>query len=234
MKAQAVAAYTYHKYYESRGTYKSVSILPASSINQSVKNAVSQILGVAIYYNNSPILATYTASTGGGTASAKDVWGTNIPYLVSVESKYDSQASKGYYQSTKSFTEAEVRQIIEGNTNITLSDNPSNWFTFLSAEQGGVLDGNYIGKMLIDGNSKYINNSGKSVTITGRVIRENLFNLRSAKFEIAFNNGVFNFITYGYGHGVGFSQIGASLYEKNEGWTYDQILKHYYTGVEVK
>jgi len=234
MKAQAVAAYTYHKYYESRGSYKAVNVLPMSSINQSVKNAVSQVLGICIYYNNSPILATYSAATGGATASAKDVWGTGIPYLVSVESKYDNLASSAYYNSTKTFSEEQVRQIIEDNTNITLSNNPLNWFTFLGADQGGILDGNYIGKMLIDGNSSYVNNSGKTVTITGRVIRENLFNLKSSKFEIAYNNGTFIFTTYGYGHGVGLSQIGANLYSTNEGWTYDQILKHYFTGVEVK
>ena len=37
----------------------------------------------------------------------------------------------------------------------------------------------------------------------------------------------------GYGHGVGMSQYGAEAMAKN-GYTYDQIIKHYYTGVEIK
>jgi stage II sporulation protein D len=36
----------------------------------------------------------------------------------------------------------------------------------------------------------------------------------------------------GWGHGVGMSQYGALGYAQ-DGWTYDQILGHYYTGVEL-
>ncbi|MEG1578959.1 MAG: hypothetical protein RR336_09370 [Oscillospiraceae bacterium] len=35
-----------------------------------------------------------------------------------------------------------------------------------------------------------------------------------------------------YGHGVGMSQYGANVMAKN-GAGYEEILKHYYTGVEV-
>jgi len=37
----------------------------------------------------------------------------------------------------------------------------------------------------------------------------------------------------GWGHGVGLSQWGAYGYAK-KGWTYDNILKHYYTGITLK
>ena len=36
----------------------------------------------------------------------------------------------------------------------------------------------------------------------------------------------------GWGHGVGMSQYGA-LGFANEGWTYDRILAHFYTGAEL-
>ena len=39
--------------------------------------------------------------------------------------------------------------------------------------------------------------------------------------------------TKGYGHGVGMSQYGALGMAKN-GYTYEQILKHYYTDTEIK
>lgn len=45
------------------------------------------------------------------------------------------------------------------------------------------------------------------------------------------NTVVFN--GKGWGHGVGMSQYGAKSMAEN-GYTYDQILKHYYTGIEVK
>ncbi len=46
------------------------------------------------------------------------------------------------------------------------------------------------------------------------------------------SDGTFVFTVYGYGHGVGMSQYGANSYAK-QGWSYDKILKHYYTGTTV-
>lgn len=36
------------------------------------------------------------------------------------------------------------------------------------------------------------------------------------------------------GHGVGMSAYGARQYVEEEGWTYDQVLKYYYTDVEIE
>jgi hypothetical protein len=41
-----------------------------------------------------------------------------------------------------------------------------------------------------------------------------------------------HFTTKGYGHGVGMSQRGALAYSA-QGWTYDKILQHYYTGTTI-
>ena len=45
-------------------------------------------------------------------------------------------------------------------------------------------------------------------------------------------SGSFVFTTYGYGHGVGMSQCGAQAMALN-GADYEEILKHYYTGIEL-
>jgi len=42
--------------------------------------------------------------------------------------------------------------------------------------------------------------------------------------------GQFAFVTYGWGHGVGMSQNGANFYAAYAGWTYQDILFHYYPG----
>lgn len=44
---------------------------------------------------------------------------------------------------------------------------------------------------------------------------------------------VYYFDGRGWGHGIGMSQYGAKKMAE-EGFTYDQILKHYYTGVEIR
>lgn len=45
--------------------------------------------------------------------------------------------------------------------------------------------------------------------------------------------GTFVFSYYGYGHGVGLSQYGALTLE-DHGYDYEQILTHYYTGVQIR
>ena len=42
----------------------------------------------------------------------------------------------------------------------------------------------------------------------------------------------FLFDVYGYGHGCGMSQWGAVGYARN-GWGYQDILRHYFTGTTV-
>lgn len=70
--------------------------------------------------------------------------------------------------------------------------------------------------------------------INGREIRE-LFELNSTNFTITYNpkTNIVDIETIGYGHGVGMSQWGANGMAKNDK-NYQEILKHYYTGVEIK
>ena len=46
-------------------------------------------------------------------------------------------------------------------------------------------------------------------------------------------SGVFTFYVFGYGHGVGMSQTGAN-YLANQGWTWAEILAHYYYDPETR
>ncbi len=51
--------------------------------------------------------------------------------------------------------------------------------------------------------------------------------------ELEAKPGQFAFVTYGWGHGVGMSQNGANFYAAYAGWTYQDILFHYYPGTEL-
>ncbi len=46
-------------------------------------------------------------------------------------------------------------------------------------------------------------------------------------------SGTFTIVCYGYGHGVGMSQYGAKKYA-DSGWTYDEILLHYFYSDKTK
>ena len=73
-----------------------------------------------------------------------------------------------------------------------------------------------------------LNINGK--TFKGTEIRT-LFDLKSTDFDISIGSEI-KFVTKGYGHGVGMSQTGADSMAK-QGSNYEEIIKHYYTGVEI-
>ena len=76
-------------------------------------------------------------------------------------------------------------------------------------------------KEMIINNQKY----------SGTKIRS-LLGLRSTDFNIIYDYETVKIETKGYGHGVGMSQYGANAMA-NDGKKYDEILKYYYTGVDL-
>lgn len=228
IKAQAVATYTYIRYYNDNGS-NAYAVL--STPTDKVTKCVNEVIGKGIYYNGSLIQAVYCASSAGYTASAINVWGVNYPYLVSQRTDFDELYDINYGR-TATFTADEMREYVSKNTGITLNDDPSSWFNITSR-----IDGNYVGSMTIGGLTSYTK-GGKTVEITGRVMREEImdFDLRSASFDISYDpsTATFTFTTYGYGHGCGMSQHGANILAAHYGYTYDQILTFYYPGTVVK
>lgn len=217
IKAQAVAAYSYVKYHNVNGL--TPSVLVKSDPPQRIKDMVASVWGKCCYYNGEVAQTVYMASSSGYTASSENVWGGKIPYLTSVACPFDAESDPNYGIRTK-FSESAIRSAVEKYLGITLSDNPENWFTITE-----YVDGNYVSKINVDGQT----------TITGRKMREPILNyqLKSASFDISYSSdGYFIFTTYGWGHGVGMSQNGANILAK-KGYTYDQILKYYYTGIDV-
>lgn len=60
-----------------------------------------------------------------------------------------------------------------------------------------------------------------------------LLGLKSTNFEIIKEDDKIKFQVKGYGHGVGMSQTGADTMAKG-GSNYEEIIKHFYIGVEIK
>lgn len=220
IKAQAVAAYTFVRYHNTVvGDIPSVGMTSAASVSDRVAQLVREVAGEQITYNGRPILATYCAISAGTTASAQSVWGSSLPYLVPVDSQGDKSA--GGYRSVTTMSANSVQSKLEKALNIDLDPvNPKDWFDIISYWDGGP----YVNKVSIAGRKE----------TTGRVIRESILGLRSAAFEVRFDreNDEFTFTTYGYGHGVGMSQMGAKYFAE-QGWDHVEILEHYYSGTTV-
>lgn len=172
-----------------------------------IKNAVENTNGEYLSYNGNYIEALYHSTNNGKTESSLDVFGNYYPYLISVSSEYDKNASS--YLKT-------INMPLDTISNkLGLSLNNDSVISILSYTDGG--------------NIKEININGNN--FSGKKVRE-LLGLRSADFDINISDNNANITTRGYGHGVGMSQYGANGMA-NAGYGYKDILSHYYPGTTL-
>ena len=172
-----------------------------------IKNAVENTNEEYLSYNGNYIEALYHSTNNGKTESSLDVFGNYYPYLVSVSSEYDKNASS--YLRTISMPLDTI------SNKLGLSLNNDSVINILSYTDGG--------------NIKEININGNN--FSGKKVRE-LLGLRSADFDISISDNNANITTRGYGHGVGMSQYGANGMA-NAGYSYKDILSHYYPGTTL-
>ena len=172
-----------------------------------IKNAVENTNGEYLNYNGNYIEALYHSTNNGKTESSLDVFGNYYPYLISVSSEYDKNASS--YLRTISMPLDTI------SNKLGLSLNNDSVISILSYTDGG--------------NIKEININGNN--FSGKKVRE-LLGLRSADFDISISDNNANITTRGYGHGVGMSQYGANGMA-NAGYSYKDILSHYYPGTTL-
>ncbi len=227
IKAQAVACYSFIKYNNEAGSAPAVTL--KTTVSDKVSQAVSAVIGVAAYYNGSYINAVYHSTSCGATTTAQSVWGKAIPYLVSVDSPDD--VNSPYYNGSYTISEENLRSRVLSTYGISLGGDPEDW---ISIDENALNPGGYVGKVTIGGHDYSQGGTVGTAAITGRNIREKLlgFAIRSSCFEVSYQNGNFTFTSRGYGHGVGMSQYGAHFMAQS-GYSYKDILTHYFTGVEV-
>lgn len=230
LKAQAVAARSY--------TYTRIKMNIEAGLNfdlcdttmsqvyngfeQETENsryAVNSTRGLMIYFNNEVINATYFSSSGGVTENAENVWQEARPYFRSVIDTFETEGR--VWQRTITFSEIQsilnARNINIGTVqSLSINRNSTNRVGLLIIEGS---NGNHIlrqenirtffagtqGGSLMSRNFTITNLNGSSVTFSGR----------------------------GFGHGVGMSQFGAKGMAE-AGFTFDQILIHYYTGTTIR
>jgi peptidoglycan hydrolase-like amidase len=139
IKAQAVAAYTYVKYLGGKTNGMAVKPYP----DQKIIDAVNAVLGQTVYYQGKYALTQFSASSGGATASNKDVNWEDLPYLRSVPCEYDQNCDPNYGYS-KAITSSDLKAILERKYGLTLSADYSNWIQVVEG------DGGYIKTVIID------------------------------------------------------------------------------------
>lgn len=183
---------------------------------QKIEEAVAETAGQILVYDGKPIEALYHASSGGKTEDVENVYSNALPYLKSVDSP--GEGTMGSNSAEKKFTNEEfVRIFKERYPEMELyAENLQGQITIVSRYESGRVETIKIGDK----------------TFSGKDMRS-ILGLNSANFKIRFAADRLTFETSGFGHGVGMSQAGANAMAQ-AGSSYDEILTHYYTGVEIK
>ena len=182
---------------------------------EKLENIVDAVSDEIIVYQDKPIIAAFHAMSGGKTEAAKNVWGDEVAYLQSVESKADEEAPQ--FEQQVSYTPEQVKEMLTASRDgLFLGTDIPHWFGEPEYSEAGTV-------MQIA--------AGTSI-FTGQELR-NIFGLRSAVFSIEYEDEKFIFTTKGYGHDVGMSQYGANAMAR-EGADYKKILAYYYPETELK
>lgn len=229
LKAQAVAARTYaRKAWETGGKHEDGSVCTRPGCCQAhmepeiylqnggteegiaaITRAVAATSGQCLKYEDALIEATYFSCSGGSTEDALAVWGTDYPYLRSVDSPGEEAAV--WHSDTVTFTKEQFCEKLGR----ALTGDPENWFERVEYTAGGGVE-----TMTIQGQA-----------YSGTELRS-LLGLRSTDFEIQTAQNAIVITTHGYGHRVGMSQYGAEAMAVN-GSSYREILAHYYPGTQL-
>ncbi len=177
---------------------------------QKLEDAVEQTKKQVITFSGDIIEAFFHAHSGGQTENVKYVWGgKEIPYLQSVKGEEsDSRADM------KTFTKLELKELIKSK--IPSYDEKISKIEIIDYTGSG-----RVYRLKIAG-----------VEIKATELRS-LLGIRSTNFRIEETADKVTFYTVGYGHGVGMSQEGANQMALS-GKKCEEIIKHYYTGVEIK
>ncbi|SHH50549.1 stage II sporulation protein D [Clostridium grantii] len=192
---------------------------PASSCDEyweKIKEAVQSTSGQVLTYEGSLVSCPYYFSTSSGnTENAKDVFNTNESYLKSVPSEGEENSPK--FKTTVSFGVNSIANTINANyEDAKVSGSKlKKQVKIIKRSEAGTVKEIQLGERIA----------------TGAEVRK-IFSLTSSNFDIDIDSNSVTFTCYGYGHGVGMSQFGANARAK-EGKDYIDILKHYYTGVEI-
>lgn len=183
-----------------------------------ISEAVDKTKDEVIVFDGELIEPLFHSTSGGMTEDSEDVFANALPYLRSVPSPYEEGAPK--LKDVTSMTVDEfITKLEKKYPNVKLTEeNLQEKIKLIERSDSG-----RIKKVMID-----------NEVVSGRDLRE-LFNLNSTNFKITINprTKIVDIETIGYGHGVGMSQWGANGMAKN-GSTYIEILKHYYTGVQIQ
>ncbi len=261
LKAQAIAART--EAYTKMNRHKKEGFDFCSQVHCQVysgarvedprsNQAVDETRGIIAEYKGKSIDAIYSNSCGGHTQG--NIFG-NQEYIPYLEGKPDFIGPSGF---SFPLSPLELEDWLWSNNIAALCNNEKfsrnsnfRWMRIYNQKEisrlvakkkdvGSIRNIEILDRS-ISGHIKRIRIIGTKGTLTVKEelpIRRLLGNLRSSMFSVDIKRGragAEEFIFYGggWGHAVGMCQVGAATMAE-KGYNYEQILKFYYTGIQLK
>ncbi|OJU08447.1 MAG: hypothetical protein BGN88_11340, partial [Clostridiales bacterium 43-6] len=252
LKAQAVCARNYaltnlgkfSKYgFDLDDTINSQVYKGVKSEHPNTTKAVAETAGQILMVDGKPATTLFFSSSGGHTESAKYVWGNDFSYLVGVKDPYEEIKEWKVNYTPDEITAKLSAKKVDIGTIVNLESverSPSNRVInlLIKGDKGAYT-------LKLEGTRSFFNLKSNLYDISKNqsdslveVITKNGIEKRQLSGKIITKNGIFSldgaiisydFVGKGNGHGVGMSQYGAKGLADN-GYTYEQILKHYFTG----
>lgn len=224
LKAQAVAARGFalanigkyvHLGFDVCNTVNSQVYGGYNSEKPAATKAVDETYGKIMAANGELVIPYYHSNSGGQTESSENVWSAAVSYVRGVYDPYSIDAPHGQWQETISLKELETK-LMQNQINI---GNVIDLAIIELSPNGRVLE------LEIRGTS------GKHIVYKQEA--RWTFGLKSNYYTLTMNNNSVIFTGYGYGHGVGMSQHGARVMAES-GFSWQQILHHYFTDIRIE
>jgi stage II sporulation protein D len=122
LKAQAVASRTFAIFNMNKYIDKGYNICASTNsqayggVNHEdplTNRAVDETRGMIITYKGKPINAVYHSDSGGYTEDSENVWGSFLPYLRSVKSKFEEKVSPPHHIWSYSISERDLTEKLQ-------------------------------------------------------------------------------------------------------------------------
>ena len=122
LKAQAIAARTFAIFNMNKYIDKGYNICASTNsqayggVNHEdplTNKAVDETRGIIMVYKGEPINAVYHSDSGGYTEDSENVWGSFLPYLRSVKSKFEEKVSPPHHIWSYSISERDLTEKLQ-------------------------------------------------------------------------------------------------------------------------
>ncbi len=177
-----------------------------------IKEAVEDTKGIILTINGKPIQAKFHHACGGSTENAENVLKHPVIYLRKVLCNYCVDSPK--WENEKDFSVSDIEEKL--NIKFPINKEKIEIKEFIEDVERDE-----------EGRVKYAYIGGKK--FEGKELMD-LLNLSSTRFSFFPTN--IRFVSQGDGHGLGLCQEGSRIMAE-KGYSFEDILKYYYTGIEI-